>query len=102
MFHWQDNLYFGRTVDGHVRIVKFDSPRSPHAMWKHEDACTKATLYPEADGEFNDVKVLLDARIPPDSWASIVAAVSALGESGRFRQALDFHTGAPNDQTITV
>jgi hypothetical protein len=93
MFHWQDNFYFGRCLDGTVRIVKFDSPRAPHAMWKHgEDAVTRETDYPDAEGEFNDVKVVLDVRVPAEHWASIIASVSAKGEEGgRYYEALKWH-----------
>lgn len=91
MFHWNDNFYFGRCTDGTVRIVKFDSPRSPHAMWKHGEGVTSPTQWPDAEGDFNDVKVVLDVRIPAAQWASIVASVSKKGESGRYHEALHFH-----------
>ena len=91
MFHWEDNMYFGRLPDGHVRVVKFS--RTPHAMWWHnENSAMVPTEYPRADGEFHSVEVILDLRIPPEAWASIVASVSKLGESdGRFYKALEFH-----------
>lgn len=92
MFHWNENFFFGRCVDGAVRLVKFESPRSPHAMWKYSpDAVARATEWPDAEGDFNDVKVLLDVRIPAEQWASIVASVSAKGESDRHQEALHFH-----------
>lgn len=95
MFHWNDNFFFGRCSDGTVRIVKFDSPRAPQAMWKHgPDAVTRMTETPDADGDFNDVKVVLDVRVPASQWASIVASVSAKGEeNGRYYDALKFHEG---------
>lgn len=96
MFHWRDNLYFGRLPDGFVRVVKFSRP--PHVMlWHNERACTVPTEYPRADGEFYSVEVILDLRIPPQEWASIVASVSKLGESGgRQYKVLEFH----NDDTL--
>lgn len=94
MFHWRDNTYFGRLPDGTVRVVKFSKP--PHVMLRHnEDACTVPTNYPAVDGEFRSVEVLLDIRIPPNEWASIVASVSGLGESnGRYQLAAEFHQAA--------
>ena len=91
MFHWIDNTYFGRLPDGTVRVVKFS--RTPHVMWLHgPDAVTRSTEHPSASGEFYGVEVLLDVRIPAESWASIVASVSKGGESdGRFYKALNFH-----------
>jgi len=92
MFHWADNFFFGRCKDGAVRIVKFESPRSPQAMWKHENAAYHPTEWPDAEGEFNDVKVVLDVRIPANEWASIIASVSAQGEeNGRYYKALEWH-----------
>lgn len=92
MFHWQDNFFFGRCSDGAVRLVKFNSTRAPHALWKHEGGVTSMTEYPDADGEFNDVTVVLDVRIPADHWASIIASVSAKGEDGgRFHEAQKWH-----------
>ena len=95
MFHLSDNFFFGRCSDGAVRIVKFDCPRAPHALWKHgADACTTRTEWPDAEGEFNDVKVVLDIRITAEALASVVASVSAGGEhDGRFYEALAWHNG---------
>ena len=92
MFHWKDNLYFGRLLDGCVRIVKFSA--SPNVMQWHnsESLSMTPTEYPRADGEFHSVEVLLDIRISSNEWASIVSSVSKLGEAdGRFYQALKFH-----------
>ena len=75
MFHSSDNLYFGRTEDGSVRILKLPSvPVSPP---------TATGFYPEA---------LFDALVSPTIWASIMAAVSLRGEvEGRFYVAQAFH-----------
>lgn len=96
MFHSHSNLYFGRTADGHVRIVKFDGALRPHALWVHKNGCLMPTEYPQADGEFHDVKIVLDLRLTPQEWASVVSSVSAGGEdSGRFCEALNFHMDHP-------
>jgi len=77
MFHQADNLFFGRTASGAVRILKFTKPP---ADW------------PLAKGTYEDAAI--DIIIPMEHWASIVASVSALGEEGlRFYKALDFHNG---------
>ena|ERR1700674_3530535 len=91
MFHWRDNTYFGRLEDGCVRVVKFSF--SPHVQWRHnEHLAMVPTENPRPDGEFRSVEVLLDIRIPAAQWASIVASVSALGESnGRYYLAEKFH-----------
>ena len=94
MFHYRDGLYFGRRLDGSVRIVKFEcGGRVPHAMWFHtERAVTEPAEYPLAEGEFTSVYVMFDVTIPLDGWASIVASVSAGGESnGRFYEARRMH-----------
>ncbi len=54
-YHWRDGWMFKRMPDGSVRIRKYreQEPR------------------------------IVEAIIPPFEWASIVAAVSARGESGR-------------------
>lgn len=66
-FHWTDGVFFERTDDGSVKVTKgggFDT-----------------------DGE---TLFVIDAN----SWASIVASVSAGGEGGgRYFRALSFHTG---------
>lgn len=93
MFHSDNNTFWGRLPDGSVRIVKFSGP--PHVMWHHgDDAVTRPTEFPRADGEFRTVEVLFDLRIDPNIWASIVASVSAGGEeNGRFFEARTFHQG---------
>lgn len=94
MFHQRDNLFFGRMPDGGVRIVKFSGP--PFVQWWHnERACTVPTEYPQADGEFRSVEVILDVKISAEEWASVIASVAAQGESdGGFYRALDFHNKA--------
>lgn len=63
-FHWKDNWYFERLEQGVVRIYHLDD----HGI---------------ADE---------DIEIDPDSWASIIASVSAMGETARaFHQAREFH-----------
>lgn len=54
-FHWQDGLFFTRLRDGSVRIRKFTGP--PY------------------------VDPTLEVVIPPNEWASIVASMSATGET---------------------
>lgn len=104
MFHYRDNLYFGRRADGAVRIVKFatDGGVRPHACWFHnERAVTEQTEYPLADGEFRSVQIVLDLTIPAEHWASIVASVSAGGESsGRYHEARQLHEKFHNSATI--
>lgn len=94
MFHQELNLFFGRCEDGAVRIVKFETPngQAPHACWTHKNGGTIPTDHPTAEGVFNDVKVVLDVRIPSDQWASIIASVSAKGEEGgRWYEAKKWH-----------
>lgn len=94
MFHDERNLFFGRCRDGAVRIVKFVTPngQAPHAMWKPKDGNMAPSEYPDPEGSFNSVDVLLDLRIPAERWASIIASVSAKGEeSGRYYEALKWH-----------
>jgi hypothetical protein len=94
MFHWKDNFYFGRLPDGFVRMVKFSA--SPQVMQWHNELVMKPTEYPRVDGEFHSVEVVLDLRISPLEWASIIASMSRLGESdGRFQKALSFHNELP-------
>jgi hypothetical protein len=79
MFHWTNNLFFGRRSDKSVRILKF---RAVPSIW------------PAADNEYSNDATDLDVTIPANEWASIVASVSYAGESdGRWNQALEFHNG---------
>jgi len=66
-FHWKNNWYFERLYDGSVRIY-------------HEDPATK--------GEEGDVCIDID----PDSWVSIMASVSAQGDTAEsFQEARNLH-----------
>lgn len=68
-FHWKYGWYFKRLEDGSVVISKEDE-RVPS---ENQPAIPLAT-------------------IDPDSWASIVASVCALGEDGRtHREASQLH-----------
>lgn len=74
LFHVKDGLYFQRTAKGGVRIIKTDPT-----------ACFDPLGYPDAPAE-------LDVTLDDGSWASVVAHVSALGETGEtYRAALAFH-----------
>lgn len=78
MFHWQDNIYFGRCKDGSVRILKFPN--------------RQVDFWPDADGEYPEAEI--DLTIPDNSWGSIVASVSHAGEENRrWYQAMEFHNG---------
>lgn len=80
MFHWTDNLYFGRRADGSVRIIKL---------------ATTPADFPKADEDSTPAPALLDVTIPAAEWASIIVAVSATGESGeKYRRAVELHAGA--------
>jgi len=67
-FHWKDNWYFERRDDGTVRIYHLD------------------------DHGIADEDIEIDA----DSWASIIASVSAGGDAAdNFQIAQSFHMGGP-------
>ncbi len=67
IYHWKDNWFFKRGADGTV-VVRHDN---------------KETHRP-------DVSLL----IPPNEWASIIASVSARGETAeQYAAATDFHNG---------
>lgn len=85
MFHWTDNLFFGRRADGSVRVLKFKN--SP-AEWPQSDFD-----YKTPGGFAGDAAdVLLDVIIPSDEWCSIIASVSAGGEvNNRFYLAQKWH-----------
>lgn len=69
-FHWKDGWYFERLANGSVRIY-------------HEEK------YVDPDSGVREYDVCLD--IDSDSWASILASVSARGETGEtFREAVEF------------
>ncbi len=64
-FHYKDNWYFERLDDGSVKI----SNPTMHTM-----------------------KGIFTLTIDPDSWASIMASVSAQGETAEsFQEARNFH-----------
>lgn len=78
MFHQANNLFFGRTKDGDVRILKLNEPPQE---------------WPKMGYSFPE-NTILDVTIPADHWASIVASVSSGGEeNGRWYNAIDFHKG---------
>lgn len=90
MFHSHDNLYFGRLPDGAVRVVKFSEP--PFPMMKQVECGTVPSEWPQADGEFHSVQVLLDVTLTVYEWASIISSVAMRGESGGgYFDALAFH-----------
>jgi hypothetical protein len=69
MFHAKNNWYFERQPSGLVRIVK-------------------------REGEKAANPILVAVTLTPEMWASIVASVSEMGETGQtFRAALMFHNG---------
>ena len=71
MFSYRDGLFFDRMDGGAVRIVKTDSD-----------------LYPHDNGDNIDVDITIDS----DSWASIITAVSAGGDtSEQHERAKAFH-----------
>jgi len=77
MFHWTDNLYFGRRANGDVRILKLRETPYP---------------WPSVDGDYPTAT--LDITVPADQWGSIVASVSHAGETaGRWQEAMKFHNG---------
>ena len=70
-FHFKDGWYFKRLEDGSVLIY-------------HEEPISRA-----------ECAALIDAQIEidPGSWASIIASVSARGDTAEtFREAVKFHT----------
>ena len=80
MFHQGDNLFFGRLLNGDVRMLKL----------KHTPE-----RWPEASLVYPASAVVFDHTIPQGHWCSIVASVSNLGEqSGRYYEAKAFHMNA--------
>lgn len=75
-FHERNGWFFRRLEDGHVRIIV-----------GHPEV---VSFTPEGNGRCG-----LGHDIGPDAWASIVASVSADGEtSERFYEARKFHGDA--------
>jgi hypothetical protein len=84
MFHWQDNIFFGRRKDGSVRVLKFNQEQ-----W---DWIKSESNWPDVEGEYPSVEI--DLTIPDNHWGSIVASVSHAGEeNGRWYEAMEFHNG---------
>lgn len=77
MFHWRDNLYFGRRADGSVRVLKFSVLPSHYQ--------------PRADDGHYE-RALLDVTIPAAEWASIVACVAASGDAVNYQRAVELCT----------
>lgn len=75
VFHWKDGWHFWRNADGSVVME--------HRVYQLEEGTGKYTQFYTID-----TKVHVD----PDSWASIIASVSAGGEADRrFFAAEAFH-----------
>ena len=71
-FHWKGGLYFWRDFGGNVRIIDWRRVMTDEGevVWCGQDICS----------------------IDGNGWASIVASVSAQGETGeRWQQMRDFH-----------
>lgn len=78
MFHANNNLYFKRLEDGSVSVVK----------------AVPALFYPACDK--NCLVIMEQWTIPASEWASVVAAVSSVGETSMtYKEALSLHTGEP-------
>jgi hypothetical protein len=79
MFHYKDNLFFGRMNNGSVRIIKFAKPPKD---------------WPQAEGFYTSYEdaVLFDVIVDADSWCSVISSVSAGGEwNNGFYKAKEFH-----------
>lgn len=60
MFHQRNNLFFGRTADGSMRVIKLKEYRG----W-----------FPKADEHVPEKEkdnVVFDQKIPPNEWKSVV------------------------------
>jgi len=80
-FHYKDGWYFSRLEDGSVLIEK----ESEQKTWKA-----------------GRMSPLITARIviDPDGWASIVASVSAFGDTAEtFKHASELHSGLHTQNT---
>jgi hypothetical protein len=78
MFHYKENLFFGRRKDGGVRILRFPLGGN--------------LVIPQGAADVEDPLANVDLTIDSDGWASIVAAVSAGGEiDERYYAAKAFH-----------
>lgn len=68
-FHWRDQTFFKRAEDGSVEVRHIE--------------------------QFNNHPQIKEWRIPPNEWASIVAAVSKGGETSEsYSGTLAFHMGS--------
>lgn len=77
MFHWTDNLFFGRRQDGSVRVLKFGSD------WRGGFPAADAPAYPDA---------VIDKIVPAAEWASITSSVSRSGETSEtYQRAVELH-----------
>jgi hypothetical protein len=65
MFHYQNNLYFGRAADGRIRMLKF---------------AETLPAWPDVNDDHGSA--IYDVSFDDSSFASIVASVSARGETG--------------------
>lgn len=84
MFHWRDNIYFGRTYDGSVRVVKLERTEQT-TVWERSSGGM------DPNGEIPARYAIYDFVIPSHEWASIVASVSKQGETARYNDAAKFH-----------
>jgi hypothetical protein len=74
VYHASAGLFFERTEQGEVRVVK-----------------TAGGAHP---GEGEAGRVVCDVLLAPGVWASVMSSMSRLGEtSDGFAEALDFHNG---------
>lgn len=91
MFHAIGNLFFGRRVNGDVRIIRMPKDWAP----QKEAAWTAGPKgWPSADSPFPFPGCESDTTLGPDAWSSVVASVSAHGETGpSFRAFRRFHDG---------
>jgi hypothetical protein len=82
MYHQGTKTFWGRTVLGNVRLITFTE---------------QPPIQPNADKTFSMPGIVkCDVVIPAEDWATIVAAVSKIGDrEGRYEVAKEFHTGQP-------
>lgn len=78
MFHVNEGLYFGKTPDGGVRILK-------------------------RSGNDSESPVIFDHELNANEWASVIATMSHYGEeNGGFYRALQFHRGDPLPEGVRL
>ena len=87
MFHVSDNLFFGRTAEGGVRILKLNTTPSPWPKVSDEP-------YDRYDDKGNEFAVyaLLDVVVDECSWVSVIDAVS-FNPGQVFSLANEIHRG---------